>query len=118
MKIVVQRALESKVLVSGQVVGEIDHGLVLLICFEKDDDKDCIEKSVNKILNLRIFEDENAKMNKSIIETGGKLLCVSQFTLSWNGKKGNRPSFDNSMKPTEANDLFMDLCEKFKEKKI
>ena len=106
MRVVVQRSGESSVTVNKQIIGKISHGLVLLICVEKTDSIDTIEKAVRKILNLRIFEDEQGKMNKSIIDVNGSVLAISQFTLSWRGTKGNRPSFDHSMPPKEASELF------------
>ena len=111
MKIVVQRSLKSKVSVSGEVIGEIDKGMVLLVCCEKGDTIDSIKKAATKIGNLRIFQDpESGKMNKDIKEIEGEFLAISQFTLSWNGQKGNRPSFDNSMEPIQAEELFNEFC--------
>ena len=106
MRVVVQRSGRSSVAVNKQIIGKISHGLVLLICVEKTDSIDTIEKAVRKILNLRVFEDGQGKMNKSIIDVNGSVLAISQFTLSWRGTKGNRPSFDNSMPPKEASELF------------
>ena len=99
MKIVVQRVKSSSVLVEGKIISKIGHGLNLLVCMEKGDDISSIQNASKKILALRIFSDENGRMNKNIIDVDGEILAVSQFTLSWNGKKGNRPSFDNSMAP-------------------
>ncbi|WP_127713989.1 D-aminoacyl-tRNA deacylase [Halobacteriovorax sp. HLS] len=115
MKIVVQRSKASSVKVGDSVVGSIKNGLVLLVCFEKDDTEIVLDKSIEKILALRIFPDENLKMNKNIIESSGEVLAISQFTLSWNGKKGNRPSFDNSMAPDMAEKLFIEFCERLKQ---
>lgn len=106
MKIVVQRVSSSKVSVNDEVVAQIDRGLNLLVCIEHKDNQETLERAAKKILALRIFSDENGRMNKSVIDTGGSILAVSQFTLSWNGKKGNRPSFDESAKPEIANKLF------------
>ena len=118
MKIVIQRSLEAKVSVAGEVVASIPKGMVLLVCMEKTDleRKDLsLEKVAQKILNLRIFKDpETGKMNKNIHQSGGDILCVSQFTLSWDGKKGNRPSFDNSMEPNKAEKAFNEFCELLK----
>lgn len=111
MKVVVQRSGVSSVRVNGSIVGEIDHGIVLLVCCEKGDTESTISKACEKILKLRIFEDENGRMNKDILAADGKILAISQFTLSWDGQKGNRPSFDNSMPPTEAQILFDKLCD-------
>lgn len=111
MRIVVQRSGISNVSVKNEVVGSIDAGLVLLVCIEKNDNPETVIKAAQKILAIRVFEDENMKMNKSIVEVGGHILAISQFTLSWRGQKGNRPSFDQSMPPEEANELFNLFCE-------
>ena len=110
MKIVVQRVSKSSVSVSNQIISKIDKGLNLLVCMERQDCIKTIEKAATKILALRIFQDENGKMNKSINQVDGEILAISQFTLSWDGQKGNRPSFDNSMSPQEAQVLFDDFC--------
>jgi D-tyrosyl-tRNA(Tyr) deacylase len=115
MKIVVQRSLESSVSVASDVIGSISNGLVLLVCLEKGDDEKSIAKAAQKILALRIFADEQGRMNKNILQSGGEVLAISQFTLSWNGQKGNRPSFDNSMAPDEANSFFIKFCDILKE---
>lgn len=110
MKIVIQRVKESSVSVNGEVVSKIGHGLNLLVCLEKGDGEDQINKAASKVLAYRIFQDEEGRMNKNILQVDGEILAVSQFTLSWNGAKGNRPSFDNSMSPEEANKLFEKFC--------
>jgi D-tyrosyl-tRNA(Tyr) deacylase len=102
MKILVQRVLKASVEVEKNCVGLIDNGLLLYVCFEKDDQEQMIEKAKQKITALRIFEDENKKMNKNIFEAKGSILSISQFTLSWDGLKGNRPSFDKSLEPALA----------------
>ena len=102
MKIVVQRVKDAKVEVEGEITGKIEAGLLLLVCLEKGDNIETIEKAYKKVLALRIFEDEDGKMNKNIQDMGGSILSISQFTLSWDGKKGNRPSFENSMVPDQA----------------
>jgi len=102
MKIVVQRVKYAKVHIENQLHSEINQGLLLLVCLEKGDDAQTLEKASDKILKLRIFEDEKQKMNKSIIDIQGEILSISQFTLSWDGKKGNRPSFENAMEPKQA----------------
>lgn len=102
MKIVVQRSLEASVIVDEQVVGKISRGLVLLVCFEQGDDESTIKKSIDKISKLRIFDDQNGKMNLDIQQIQGEILSISQFTLSWDGSGGHRPSFEKSMQPQEA----------------
>lgn len=111
MKIVIQRVLESSVSVSGEVVSQIGRGLSLLVCLEKDDQIQTLEKAAKKILALRVFSDDQGRMNENILQVKGEILAVSQFTLSWNGQKGNRPSFDNSMAPQKAEELFEYFCE-------
>ncbi|MGB0452526.1 MAG: D-aminoacyl-tRNA deacylase [Bacteriovoracaceae bacterium] len=114
MKVVVQRSLESSVLVDGNIVGSINSGFVLLVCMETGDTLSNVEKAAEKLSKLRIFEDENQKMNLSIQDVKGEALIISQFTLSWDGRKGNRPSFDFSLSPDKAQELFSQFCEKMR----
>lgn len=102
MKIVVQRVQEAQVSVDQEMIGEIKNGLLLLVCFEMGDDDSTITKAIDKIIKLRIFDDEAGKMNLDIQATKGEILSVSQFTLSWDGTGGHRPSFEKSMLPQEA----------------
>lgn len=102
MKVVVQRSLESSVSVNGELVGSIDRGLVLLVGFTYGDNESIIDKVVNKILKLRIFDDENGIMNKSVLDVNGSILSISQFTLYGDIKQGNRPSYIKSLKSNEA----------------
>lgn len=106
MKVVVQRSKNSRVTIDGKVNGSIDHGYVLLVGFTDGDTEEIIDKMIKKILNLRIFEDENEKMNLSIQDVNGQILSISQFTLYADSKKGNRPSFINAMNPTDASKLY------------
>ena len=106
MKVVVQRSKKSKVTINNKVNGSINKGYVLLVGFTHGDTTDIVDKMINKILNLRIFEDENDKMNLSIKDINGSILSISQFTLYADSKKGNRPSFINAMKPDEASKLY------------
>lgn len=115
MRIVVQRSGASKVLVEGRSTGEIESGLVLLVCIEQGDNIQKVELAVDKILKLRIFDDEQGKLNYNIEQIKGKILAISQFTLAWDGKKGNRPSFDMAMPPQEAKVLFGIFCQKLSE---
>ncbi|MCB9091765.1 MAG: D-tyrosyl-tRNA(Tyr) deacylase [Halobacteriovoraceae bacterium] len=103
MKIVVQRVSEAKCVVENNEVSSIKHGLVLLTCLEKGDTKETIQQAAHKILNLRIFEDQDGKMNQNIQQVEGEILNISQFTLCWDGRKGHRPSFEKSMPAREAN---------------
>lgn len=106
MKIVVQRSLNSSVTVEGKVVGAIDKGVVLLVGFTPGDTVKEIDYMVNKVLNLRIFDDEDGVMNKSILDVGGEVLSISQFTLYGNAEKGNRPSYIKAMRGEEATKLY------------
>ena len=106
MKVVVQRSKKSSVSVAGQLINEIDEGLVLLVGFTLDDGTNDIEWMVKKIANLRIFDDESGVMNKSILDVGGQILSISQFTLYADTKKGNRPSYIRAMKNDEAKKLY------------
>lgn len=102
MKIVVQRVQEASVSVDNEVVGAISSGLLLLVCFEQGDNDDALNKAIDKISKLRIFDDAEGKMNLDIEKVKGEILSVSQFTLSWDGTGGHRPSFERSMLPQEA----------------
>ena len=106
MKLVIQRSKNSKVLVDNKIVGKIDKGLVVLVGFSHTDTIEDIKKLTKKLVNLRIFDDENHIMNKSILDVKGKILSVSQFTLYADCKKGNRPSYINSMKASDARKLY------------
>jgi D-tyrosyl-tRNA(Tyr) deacylase len=102
VKIVVQRVQEAEVRVENESVGAIGAGLLLLVCFEQGDDETSVIKSVDKISKLRIFDDAEGKMNLDIQAVKGEILSISQFTLSWDGSGGHRPSFEKSMPPQEA----------------
>lgn len=116
MKVVVQRSKKSSVEVDNVVVGSIDKGLVVLVGFTHGDDIHDIEYLVDKIINLRIFDDENGVMNKSILDVNGSILSVSQFTLYADTLKGRRPSYVNALKNTEAKPLYDLFNEKLREK--
>lgn len=116
MKIVIQRSNEASVIVENEVVGKIKSGLVLLVCLEIDDDLEKVKSAAEKILALRVFDDEKGKMGKNVCDAGGQVLAISQFTLSWDGKKGHRPSFDQSMPPLEAQILFKLFCDELRTK--
>ena len=106
MKVVVQRSKYSKVEVAGKLVNEIPAGLVLLVGFTEGDSEKEIKQLAKKIDNLRIFDDENGVMNKSILEVGGKVLSISQFTLYGDATKGNRPSYIKALNGKEAIKLY------------
>jgi D-tyrosyl-tRNA(Tyr) deacylase len=99
MRVVIQRVLEASVTVEGAVIGQIQKGLMVLVGIVNEDDTTDIEWLSNKIVNMRIFEDEQGVMNKSVLEAGGGILLVSQFTLHASTKKGNRPSYIAAAKP-------------------
>lgn len=102
MKIVVQRVQEASVFVENEVIGAIKTGLLLLVCFEQGDDDEKLNRAIDKVTKLRIFDDSEGKMNLDIEKIQGEILSVSQFTLSWDGSGGHRPSFEKSMMPQEA----------------
>ena len=106
MKAVIQRVSEANVKVDGNIVGEISKGLLLLIGIDEEDEKNDADWLVQKILSLRIFGDEGGKLNRSIMDISGGILCISQFTLIADYKKGNRPSFIKAAKPEKAIPLF------------
>ena len=112
MKVVVQKSLKSSVTVDGKLINKIDSGLMLLVGINVNDTSKDIDWMVNKVLNLRIFDDENGVMNKSILDVGGEILSISQFTLQAETKKGNRPSYINAMKGEDANKLYEEFNEK------
>lgn len=115
MKVVIQRVKNSSVSVDGNLVSEINKGLNILVGIGVDDTLEDLEYLVRKIVNLRIFDDENGVMNKSIIDISGSILSVSQFTLQADTKKGNRPSYINAMNGDEAIKLYNLFNEKLKE---
>lgn len=102
MKAVIQRVNNASVSVEGSIIGEIESGFLIYVCFETTDKLETIDLLVNKIINLRIIEDNESKMNLNILQHTKQILSISQFTLSWDGKKGHRPSFDKAMPPNEA----------------
>ncbi len=116
MQVLIQRVLEAQVRVSDNVIGEIGPGLLLLLGVEKTDSGTEVEKLVNKVLNYRIFSDKTGQMNESLLDVGGELLVISQFTMAANTKKGLRPSFSSAAAPKEAEalyQLFVDHANKF-----
>ena len=114
MKLVVQRVKNAKVDVDGKTVGKIEKGFLVLLGVTYTDTKETADYLVKKLCNLRVFEDENGKMNLSIKDVDGKLLIVSQFTLYADCSGGNRPSFVNAAKPEFANELYEYFCDKCK----
>lgn len=115
MRVVVQRVSKACVSVNNQVVGSIGEGLMLLVGFTQDDTLNNIDYMVNKVLNLRIFPDENGVMNKSVKDTDGSILSISQFTLYGDTSKGNRPSYIKALNGECAIKLYDKFNEKLKE---
>lgn len=115
MKFVVQRVSYASVAVDGVVCGKIDKGFMVLIGVSQNDDEMIADKMVNKLINMRIFEDENGKTNLALKDVGGQLLLISQFTLYANCKKGNRPSFTDAGSPDKANALYEYIIKKCRE---
>ena len=118
MKLIIQRVKKATVEVDQKIIGSIQVGFLLYVCFEQGDDLSKVTEAVEKISKLRIFEDESGKMNFNLSQVNGSILSISQFTLSWDGKKGHRPSFDKSLPPTEAKILYRKFNDFLKEKKI
>ena len=118
MIIVAQRCSSAKVLINKKVFSEIQSGLLLLVGVEKGDDQKDISKVVDKIINLRVFEDNEGKMNLSVLDIAGSILAVSQFTLCANVKKGRRPSFVNAQSPDISLDLYKKLTNEFRLKGV
>ena len=115
MILVVQRVTQASVSIAGRSVASIGPGMLLLAGLEKGDSEGALEKAALKIVHLRIFDDEAGKLNESILESGGEILCVSQFTLAGDIRRGNRPSFDDAMPPDEAAPMFDRFVQKLRE---
>ena len=114
MKIVAQRVKHASVTVEGNITGKIDKGLLLLVGFTEGDTKEKIDYMVNKVINLRVFDDTNGVMNLSVQDIKGSILSVSQFTLYGDASKGNRPSYIKALKGEEATKLYDYFNEKLK----
>ena len=112
MRAVVQRVKESSVKADDQIIGRIGRGVLVLLGVAQGDRLADAEYLANKITNLRIFEDENGKMNRSLLETGGEMLVVSQFTLLGDCRKGRRPSFVGAAEPAQATELYEHFIER------
>ncbi len=106
MKVVVQRVTNASVSVDNKLINKVDKGYMLLVSFTNTDDEIILNKMAKKIANLRIFDDENGVMNKSILDSGGSILSISQFTLYADTKKGNRPSYIMALPGSESSKLY------------
>lgn len=115
MKIVLQRVKEASCTVNKEVISKINNGFLLLVGLTHDDTIEEVKYMAKKIANLRVFEDEEGKMNLSISQKGYEILSISQFTLYGDARKGNRPSFTQAMKPLLANELYEALTKELKE---
>jgi D-tyrosyl-tRNA(Tyr) deacylase len=118
MRAVVQRVKESSVTVGSDIIGKIGAGLLVFLGVSKEDTINDVDYLADKILNLRIFEDEHGKMNRSLLEARGDMLVVSQFTLLGDCRKGRRPSFTDAAEPDKANELYEQFVEKVSGKGI
>lgn len=118
MKLVIQRVKKAQVNVDDQIVGKIEQGFLVLLGVTHTDTKESADYLAKKLCNLRVFEDDNGKMNLNIKQVAGKLLIVSQFTLYANCNDGNRPSFTEAAKPEFANELYEYFCNKCKENEL
>jgi D-aminoacyl-tRNA deacylase len=118
VKIVVQRTKQASVVVDEEIVGQIDFGFMLLVGITHDDTEEDVAFLADKVVNLRVFEDEAGKMNLSLLDVGGEILSISQFTLYGDCRKGRRPNFMNAAKPDLAENLYNLFNEKLLEKGI
>ena len=118
MRAVVQRTKKGSVSIDNKVIGEIGKGLLVFLGVSKEDNADDADYLAGKIANLRIFEDDNDKMNKSLIETNGEMLVVSQFTLLGDCRKGRRPSFIDAAGPDKANELYEHFVKQVRQKGV
>ena len=118
MRVLVQRVTSSSVEVEGKIVGKIDNGMVILVGFTRTDNSTNIDYMVEKVLNLRIYDDDNGIMNKSILDAGGSILSISQFTLYGDCRKGRRPNFMAALGGSEAEVLYNKFLEEIKKEGI
>ncbi len=118
MKLVLQRVSEASVTVGGDKRGSIGRGLAVFLCIEKGDDRTMADTYAKKTVELRIFSDEAGKMNRSVKETGGEVLLISQFTLAADAEKGRRPSFERAAPPDTANELYLYFAGKLAEEGV
>jgi D-tyrosyl-tRNA(Tyr) deacylase len=115
MKVIIQRVSSASVTIGNEITGAINQGLLLLVGIHQDDTTEQLDWMSEKILKLRIFEDEDGKMNKSVSDVGGDILIVSQFTLYGDTRKGTRPSFIEAAKPDKAEPMYNEMVSYFQE---
>ena len=118
MRAVVQRVKRARVMVNGDIKGETGDGLLVYLGVHADDSEKDLEYTVEKIINLRIFEDSNSKMNMSLIDTGGSILLISQFTLFGDTRKGRRPSYNEAASPDKGEDFYNKAVDMIREKGV
>ena len=118
MRLIIQKVSSSNVKINNEVVGNIDKGFMVLVGITDSDNKMIVDKMVDKLINLRIFEDENDKLNLSLLDVKGSILSISQFTLYANCKKGRRPSFIEAAKPDISKPLYEYFNQQLKEKGV
>ncbi|MCB9747739.1 MAG: D-tyrosyl-tRNA(Tyr) deacylase [Candidatus Omnitrophica bacterium] len=118
MKLILQRVKHAQVEVQAKIVGKIDQGLLVFLGVAEDDSSEDVRYLVDKIIQLRIFDDAQGKMNLSVVDLGGSVLVVSQFTLYGDCRKGRRPSFDQAAAPAKAEQLYNEFVELLRQKKI
>lgn len=111
MRCLIQRVTEARVSIAGSCTGEVGNGLLILACAMASDNEQTIEQAAKKSVNLRIFQDDQGKMNKSLLDTGGEALIVSQFTLAADTSRGNRPGFSSAAPPEIGKVLYNRYCE-------
>lgn len=116
MRLLIQRVSRAKVTVSGEITGEIGHGLLIFVGIGHNDDIARVKEMTEKVIKLRIFEDEAGKMNLDVTSRGGSVLVVSQFTLYGDARKGNRPSFIDAARPEQAKELYDRFVSELREK--
>jgi D-tyrosyl-tRNA(Tyr) deacylase len=118
MRAVIQRVKSAQVIVNEKIIGSIGFGLLVLLGISREDNCDDADYLVEKTINLRIFDDQDGKMNRSLLDVGGEMLIVSQFTLIADCRKGRRPSFTAAAEPAEAKNLYQYFIERLKKKGI